>query len=94
MKKKDKFEPIGKWMVVKNDMGGQKTTESGIIYTEKHTGQFVKSEVVQIGEDLSNEHRIKVGDTVYWDAKRFTGNTIDGNHIIHIDWVGVVAEQD
>ena len=88
-----RFQPLGKWIAVKNDMGSQKKTESGIIYTEKHTGQYVKSEIVLLGPDV--DKTIKVGDTVYWDARKFgqNGSVVDGNHIIHEDWIGVVVDE-
>lgn len=91
-KKKSEFQPLGKWIAVTTDKKGKETTtEAGIIYTEKHTGQYVKSEVVLVGPGV--EASIKPGDVVYWDSKQFQrGNEIDDMHIIHESWIGVVQE--
>ena len=91
--KEPKFEPLGKWVAVKNDYGGQRTTDAGIVYTEKHAGRFVKSEVLMVGPDLTED--VKVGDTVYWDAKAYQkGNELDDMHIIHQDWIAVVDREE
>jgi hypothetical protein len=92
-KKKDTaFQPLGKWIAVSTDKKGKETTtEHGIIYTEKPTGQYVKSEVLLTGPEV--DPCIKVGTTVYWDSKQYKkGNEMDGMHIIHESWIGVVSE--
>jgi len=49
---KKKLKPIGKWVLVATKLGGQKTTEAGIIYNEKVTCKMVWGEVVDISPDL------------------------------------------
>ena len=34
------FKPIGKWVAVQTNIGGEKTTEAGIIFEEKRTQQY------------------------------------------------------
>lgn len=93
MKKKSEFTPLGRWIAVSTDKSKkEKTTESGIIYTERDsTGQYVKSVVEMVGPGV--EERISTGDIVYWDSKKFTGNEVDGMHIIHESWIAVVVEE-
>jgi len=90
---KSKFEPLGQWIAVStNKEKKEKITESGIIYKEHDsTGQYVKSKVLMVGPGV--KERISAGDTIYWDSKKFTGNEVDGMHIIHESWVGVVVEE-
>lgn len=93
-KKNSNFQPLGQWIAVSTDKSKkEKTTDAGIIYSEHtSTGQYVKSEVVLVGPGV--QERIKVGDTIYWDSKKFTGNEVDGMHIIHESWVAVVMEEE
>jgi co-chaperonin GroES (HSP10) len=93
MKKKSEFQPLGKWIAVTTDKGKkEKTTDAGIIYSERDsTGQYVKSTIKMIGAGV--EERLNVGDVVYWDSKKFTGNEVDGMHIIHESWIAVVVEE-
>lgn len=90
---KSKFQPLGQWVAVTTDKAKkEKTTDAGIIYSEhSSTGQYVKSEVALVGAGV--KERIKVGDTIYWDSKKFTGNEVDGMHIIHESWIAVVMEE-
>ena len=88
MKQKDQFKPVGKWVAITTDLGGQKTTDAGIIYTEKATGRYVKSTVVSVGNGITED--IQPGDTIYWDSKEFTGNEYQWMHVIHEKWIAVV----
>jgi co-chaperonin GroES (HSP10) len=83
-----KFNPIGKWIEVKTDMGGQKTTDAGVIYTDKPTGRYVKSEVVAVGSGVAED--VQVGDIVYWDSKEFKGDEYGGNHLVNEKWIALV----
>ncbi len=92
--KKSKFEPLGKWIAVTTDKSKkEKTTEAGIIYSERDsTGQYVKSIVEMVGPAV--EVGIKPKDVIYWDSKQYVkGNEVDGMHIIHESWVAVVVEE-
>lgn len=92
-KEKSKFQPLGQWIAVTTDKAKkEKTTEAGIIYSERDSvGRYVKSQVVLVGPSVQGG--IKSGDTIYWDSKQFTGNEVDGMHIIHESWVAVVVEE-
>jgi co-chaperonin GroES (HSP10) len=93
MKKKSEFQPLGRWIAVTTDKAKkEKTTDAGIIYSERDsTGQYVKSVIKMVGPGI--EERLNVGDVVYWDSKKFTGNEVDGMHIIHESWIAVVVEE-
>jgi len=85
---KNKFKPIGKWIAVKTSLGGEKTTEAGIIYTEKVKSRLIWSTVVAISPDLTED--IKVGDKVLWDLTKNAGRGYDGKDMVHQDWVELV----
>lgn len=87
-KKNEEFKPVGKWVAIKTDLGGQKTNDAGIIYTDKPVGRYVKSTVVSVGAGITED--IQAGDTVYWDSKEFTGNEYQGMHIINEKWIALV----
>jgi hypothetical protein len=84
---------LGRWIAVTTDKAKkEKTTDAGIIYSERDsTGQYVKSVIKMVGPGI--EERLNVGDVVYWDSKKFTGNEVDGMHIIHESWIAVVVEE-
>jgi len=87
------FSPLGKWIAVTTDKKGKETsTKEGIIYTEKETGQYVKSTVEMVGPGV--EVDIKPGDVIYWDSKKYEKNEVDGMQIVHEDWVAVVLIED
>ena len=85
---KKKLKPIGKWVLVATKLGGQKTTEAGIIYTEKVTCKMVWGDVVDIGPDLTED--IKIGDKVMWDLTKNLGRGYDGKDLVHQDWIAMV----
>jgi len=85
---KNKLKPIGKWVLVETSLGKQKTTEAGIIYTEKVTSRLVWSKVVAIGPDLTED--IKIGDAVLWDLTKNAGRGYDGKDLVHQDWIAMV----
>jgi co-chaperonin GroES (HSP10) len=82
------FKPVGKWVQVKTYMGGQKTTEAGIVYNDKPTGRYVVSEVVAVGSAVVED--IKVGDTIWWDPKDFRGDEYNGTHLVSEKWIALV----
>jgi co-chaperonin GroES (HSP10) len=85
---KNKLKPIGKWVLVATKLGGQKTTEAGIIYTEKVTCKMIWSDVVAVGPDITED--IKVGDKVMWDLTKNAGRGYDGKDLVHQDWIAMV----
>jgi len=60
------MRPIGKWILAKALIGGQKTSEAGIIYTEKSTSKIIPAEVLAVGDKLTED--IQIGDTIWWDV--------------------------
>jgi co-chaperonin GroES (HSP10) len=65
------FRPVGKFVALKAEFGGQKTTEAGIIYTEKVNSRLVWSRVVAVGDGVTED--IKVGDKALWDITKIKG---------------------
>ena len=83
-----KFNPIGKWIMVKSNLGGQTTTESGIIYNEVIRSRYIWGEVAAIGDKLTED--ICVGDRVLWDRTQNKGQGYQDNDMVHQDWVALV----
>ena len=81
------MRPVGKWIVAKALIGGQKTSEAGIIYTEKSTSKIIPAEVIAIGNKLTED--IKVGDTIWWDISKLKDG-YQGSHLVNQDWVEMV----
>ena len=80
------FKPLGKWIAVTTDIGGEKTTESGIIYEDKDVSSgHVWSNVVSVGADVVED--IKDGDKIYWDIRTAKGNHYGGYDLVHEDAV-------
>jgi co-chaperonin GroES (HSP10) len=68
-------------------IGGQKTSEAGIIYTEKSTSKIIPAQVLAIGDKLTED--IQVGDTIWWDVSKIKDG-YQGNHLVKQDWVEFV----
>lgn len=60
------MKPIGKWILAKSLIGGQKTTAAGIIYTEKSNSKVIPAKVVSVGNKLTED--IQVDDVIWWDV--------------------------
>ena len=83
------FKPIGKFVAIKTDIGGEKTTEGGIIYTDNRpSGGMVWSVVVAIGDGVQED--IRVGDRVMWPLSQHHGNTYEDLDIIHETYIEMV----
>ena len=85
------FRPVGKNVAVKTELGGQKTTEAGIIYTEKVKSRLVWSTVMGVGEGITED--IKIGDKVLWDITKIKGNHFKEFDIIHQDHIYMVERE-
>lgn len=81
------MKPIGKWIVAKAKIGGEKTSEAGIIYQEKSKSKIIPAEVLSTGNKLTED--IKVGDTIWWDVSKIKDG-YKGHHLVHQDWVEFV----
>lgn len=81
------MRPIGKWILAKALIGGQKTSEAGIIYTEKSSSKIIPAEVLAVGDKLTED--VKVGDKIWWDVSKIKDG-YQGNHLVHQDWVEMV----
>lgn len=66
------FRPVGRYVTLERDFGGQKTTEAGIIYNEKINSKLVWSKVISVGEGVKED--IKPGDRALWDITKVKGN--------------------
>jgi co-chaperonin GroES (HSP10) len=81
------MKPIGKWILAKALIGGQKTTEAGIIYNEKSTSKIIPAQVLAVGDKLTED--IQVGDTIWWDVSKIKDG-YGGNHLVKQEWVEFV----
>ena len=81
------MKPIGKWILAKSLIGGQKTTSAGIIYNEKSNSKVIPAKVISVGDKLTED--IKVDDTIWWDVSKIKDG-YKGDHIVHQDWVEMV----
>ena len=81
------IKPVGKWILAKAMVGGEKTTEAGIIYQEKSKSKIIPAKVVAIGNKLTED--IKVGDVIWWDVSKIKDG-FDSSHVVHQDWVEMV----
>lgn len=81
------IKPVGKWILAKPLIGGQKTTEAGIIYNEKSASRIIPAKVEAIGNKLTED--IQVGDTIWWDVGKIKDG-YSGSHVVHQDWVEFV----
>lgn len=88
------FRPIGKWIAVTTDIGGQKTTDSGIIYNDNYTGKGgrVWSLVWAVGTDVKED--IKKGDKVMWELATNRGNRYGNLDLIHESVVELVDRDE
>jgi co-chaperonin GroES (HSP10) len=81
------MKPVGKWIVARSLIGGEKTSESGIIYQEKSKSKIIPAKVISVGGRLTED--IKVGDVIWWDVSKIKDG-YGGNHVVHQDWVEMV----
>ena len=79
--------PVGKWILAKSLIGGEKKTEAGIIFNEKSSSKIIPAKVEAIGNKLTED--IQVGDTIWWDVSKIKDGYA-GAHVVHQDWVEFV----
>ena len=84
------MRPIGKWIVAKAKIGGEKTSEAGIIYQEKSKSKIIPAEVISVGDKLTED--IKTGDIILWDVSKIKDG-YNGDHIVHQDWIEAVIRE-
>ena len=91
---KNSLRPIGKWIAVTTDIGGEKETEAGIIYTDNSTGRsgMVWSTVVAVGEKVVED--IQPGDKIMWDLATNRGNHYNVYDLVHEEFVELVDRPD
>jgi co-chaperonin GroES (HSP10) len=81
------MKPVGKWIIAKSMIGGEKTTEAGIIFQEKSKSKIIPAKVLAIGDKLTED--IKVGDIIWWDLSKIKDG-YKGDHVVHQNWVEMV----
>jgi len=82
------FKPIGKWIWVQSELGGQTETQAGIIYNEVIRSRNIWARVVAIGDKITED--IRVGDRILWDRTQNKGQGHDGKDMVHQDWISLV----
>lgn len=82
------FRPVGKNVMLQRDFGGEKTTEAGIVYTEKVNTRLVWSKVISVGEGVKED--IKPGDRALWDITKCRGNQYKEYDIISEEHIYMV----
>ena len=76
-----KMKPIKKWIAVQTEgLGKEKTTEQGIIYTEKLKSKYMWSTMKMVGGELTED--IQVGDKVLWDITKGHGHGYESYDLI------------
>ena len=83
-----KFKPIGKWIWVQSELGGQTETEAGIIYNEVIRSRNIWARVVAIGDKITED--IRVGDRILWDRTQNKGQGYGGKDMVHQNWIALV----
>jgi len=88
------FRPIGKWIAVTTDIGGEKTTEAGLIYTDNSTGKGgrVWSTVWSVGPEVKED--IRPGDKVMWELSTHRGNAHGSLDLIHESVIELVDRDE
>ena len=91
---KHSLRPIGKWIAVTTDIGGQKETEAGIIYEDNMTGKngMVWSTVAAVGDKVVED--IRPGDKIMWDISTNRGNHYNVYDLVHEQFVELVDRPD
>jgi len=88
-----KMKPIKKWIAVQTEgLGKEKTTEQGIIYTEKLKSKYMWSTVKMVGGELTED--IQVGDKVLWNITKGHGHGYKSYDLIHQDWIVAVDREE
>ena len=83
-----KLRPVGKWIEVQTVGEGEKKTQEGIIYTDTAKTKMFWSNVISIGNKITED--VKVGDRVLWDISKIRGQGYGKNNIVHQDWIALV----
>ena len=83
-----KLRPVGKWIEVQTVGEGEKKTQEGIIYTDTAKTKMFWSNVISIGNKVTED--VKVGDRVLWDISKIRGQGYGKNNIVHQDWIALV----
>ncbi len=88
------FKPIGKWIAVTTDIGGEKTSEEGIIYKNDQTGKggYIWSEVRAVGPDVVED--VRVGDMIYWELATNRGNHYGSIDLVDAEYVIAVKRDE
>ena len=81
------MKPIGKWIVAKALIGGEKKTEAGIIFQEKSKSKIIPAKVISVGNKVTED--IKVDDIIWWDVTKIKDG-YEGDHVVHQDWIEMV----
>ncbi len=68
--------------------GGEKTTDSGIIYNNSGKEDLHLGIVIRVGEDVPLD--IKTGDTIYYDGK--IQGQIDDLYFVHHEHICMVVD--
>ena len=82
------FRPVGKFVALRRDFGGEKKTEAGIIYNEKVNTRLVWSKVIAVGEGVTED--IKIGDRALWDITKCKGKQYDDLDVIEEEHIYMV----
>ena len=81
------MKPIGKWILAKSLIGGEKTTSAGIIYQEKSKSKVIPAQVISVGDKLTED--IQINDVIWWDVSKIKDGH-NGLHVVHQDWISFV----
>ena len=85
------FRPVGKFVALRRDFGGEKKTDAGIIYNEKVNTRLVWSKVISVGEGVTED--IKVGDRALWDITKCRGKQYDDLDVIEEEHIYMIERE-
>ena len=57
------MKPIGKWIVAMSLVGGEKTSEAGIIFQEKSKYKVIRAKVLAVGNKLTEDIKVQYDST-------------------------------
>lgn len=85
---------MGKWVAVTTDIGGEKTSEAGVIYQDNYTGKggMIWSLVRAVGPDVKED--IKPGDKIMWEMATHRGNCYGSLDLVHEENVELVDRDE
>tara|TARA_R100000008_G_C3584453_1_gene171116 strand:+ start:732 stop:1028 length:297 start_codon:yes stop_codon:yes gene_type:complete len=88
----DKIKPYGELVSIRKEWGKEKTTEEGIIYTEKGQGGLHKAYIVRVGEKVTRD--VKPGDVIMVEPQGNMRGQIKDVYFMHEDGIVMIVDEE